>query len=298
MTIELWTPDLEEVLSYPQRAGNPHADSLFAEHSPLITVVIPTLNEALNLPYVLPKIPRWVHEVILVDGYSTDETVNVARQLRPDIRVVMQKGKGKGDALRTGFAAAAGDIIVMLDGDGSMDPSEMPVYIGALLSGADYAKGSRFMQGGSTHDMEWYRHVGNWGLGRLVWMLFGGRYTDLCYGYNAFWKAILPDIRLDADGFEIETLMNIRVLALKFKVVEIFSHEAPRINGVSHLHTIRDGWRVLKTILKEWVTFVGPASQTKGGYGVPGSKQLASLAFSPLPGRVQPCPTCGKPHEQ
>jgi len=277
MTVELWIPDSGEIVANPRRAGNSQVGSLFIEHSPLITVVIPTLNEALNLPHVLPKIPRWVHEVILVDGYSTDDTVNVARQLRPDIRVVMQKGKGKGDALRTGFAAAAGDIIVMLDADGSMDPSEMPAYIGALLSGADYAKGSRFVQGGSTHDMEWYRYVGNWGLGRLVWMLFGGRYTDLCYGYNAFWKSVLPDIRLDADGFEIETLMNIRVLALKFKVVEIFSHEAPRINGVSNLHTIRDGWRVLKTIFKEWITFVGHPPQLKEQSTVSRSKQLAPM---------------------
>src|SRR5688500_16912424 len=84
--------------------------------------VIPARNEAPNLPHVLPKSPAWVDEVILVDGRSTDGTVAAARQLYPDIRVVDQEGRGKGAALRAGFAAASGDIVVMLDADGSTDP--------------------------------------------------------------------------------------------------------------------------------------------------------------------------------
>src|SRR5438477_4368808 len=84
-----------------------------------VSVVIPAINEATNLPYVLPRIPTWVSEVLLVDGRSTDGTVEVARKLLPDIRIVTQRGRGKGDALRCGFEAAAGDIIVMLDADGS-----------------------------------------------------------------------------------------------------------------------------------------------------------------------------------
>src|SRR5437868_14684742 len=105
-----------------------------------VSVVIPTLNEAENLPHVLPRIPDWVDEVLLVDGHSTDRTVEVARELRPDIRIMMQEGRGKGAALRTGFTAASGDLIVMLDADGSTDPAEIPAFVGALLAGADLAK--------------------------------------------------------------------------------------------------------------------------------------------------------------
>ncbi|MCA1668819.1 MAG: glycosyltransferase family 2 protein [Thermomicrobia bacterium] len=216
-----------------------------------VSVVIPTLNEAANLPHVLPKIPPWVHEVVLVDGRSTDDTVAVARALRPGVRVVLEPAPGKGAALRAGFAAASGDIIVMLDADGSMDPAEIPAYVAALLAGADFAKGSRFLPGGGTADLSALRRLGNAALTALVRALFGGRYTDLCYGYNAFWSRVVPLLALDSDGFEIETQMNVRALGRGLAVVEVPSFEAERVFGTSNLRTIPDGWRVLKTIFRE-----------------------------------------------
>jgi len=214
-------------------------------------VVIPALNEADNLRHVLPLIPDDIDEVLLVDGHSTDSTVLAACELRPDIRIVLQQGRGKGAALRSGFAAARGDIVVMLDADGSMHPGEIPAFVGALLAGADMAKGSRFLQGGGTADMPALRRAGNWGLLTLVRLLFGSRYSDLCYGYNAFWRRVLPRLELDGDGFEIETMMNIRALRAGLRVVEVPSFEARRIYGKGRLRTFPDGWRVLKTILRE-----------------------------------------------
>jgi glycosyltransferase involved in cell wall biosynthesis len=218
---------------------------------PTVTVVIPALNEARNLPLVLPLIPSSVHEVILVDGASTDGTVEVARQVRPDIRFVQQQGRGKGAALRTGFAAAHGDIVVMLDADGSTDPREIPAFVEALKDGADFAKGSRFLRGGGTSDMPLYRKLGNWSFVAMVRVLFGGRYTDLCYGYNAFWRRVLPHLQLDGEGFEIETMMNVRALKAGLRIQEVPSFEHRRIHGVSNLRTIPDGMRVLRTIVRE-----------------------------------------------
>jgi glycosyltransferase involved in cell wall biosynthesis len=217
-----------------------------------VSVIVPARNESKNLPYVLPRIPEWVDEVILVDGHSTDATIAVAQELWPSIKVVHQEGKGKGDALRAGFAAATGDIIVMLDADGSTDPAEIPAYIGMLLAGADFAKGSRFHQGGGTSDMEGYRRLGNWGLTTLVRILFGGNYQDLCYGYNAFWAHVLPRLNLQSDGFEIETEMNLRALRAGLRVAEVPSFESERVHGTSNLKTLPDGWRVLKKIVSEW----------------------------------------------
>ena len=174
----------------------------------------------------------WVHEVILVDGNSTDGTVAVARELWPSIRIVRQQGRGKGAALRSGFAAATGDIIVMLDADGSTDPAEIPIFVGALLAGADFVKGSRFLQGGGTSDMPLHRKLGNWGFAMGVRVLFGGIYSDLCYGYNAFWRRVLPHMELYGDGFEIETIMNVQALRSGLKVVEVPSFEAERVHGV------------------------------------------------------------------
>jgi Glycosyl transferase family 2 len=216
-----------------------------------VSVVVPTLNEVRNLPFVLPRIPAWVDQVVLVDGGSDDGTVEVARALLPDVDIVHEFRPGKGAALQAGFRAAYGDIIVTLDADGSADPAEIPAFVGCLLAGADYAKGSRFAQGGGTRDMELLRKAGNWGLRLLVQLAFGGRYSDLCYGYNAFWRHVLPVIDGDADGFEIETLMNVRVLAARLRVAEVASHEEARIHGESHLNTFRDGFRVLRMIVRE-----------------------------------------------
>lgn len=146
-----------------------------------ISAVVPALNEAPNLEHVLTRMPRCVDEVVLVDGHSIDDTIAVARMLRPDIRVLTQCGVGKGDALACGFAAATGDIIVMLDADGSTDPQEIPQFLDVLLAGADFAKGSRFLAGGGSRDLTWLRTTGNAALCRVVNLLFGTRYTDLCY---------------------------------------------------------------------------------------------------------------------
>jgi glycosyltransferase involved in cell wall biosynthesis len=216
-----------------------------------VSVVVPALNEAENLPHVLPRIPEWVDEVLLVDGHSTDSTAEVARKFCPRVRIVVQEGRGKGAALRSGFAAATGDIIVMLDADGSTDPAEIPAFIGPLLAGAHFVKGSRFIQGGGTSDMSVMRRLGNWTFVTFVQCFHGGRFSDLCYGYNAFWAHVLPLLALDGDGFEIETIMNVRALRAGLKVVEVPSFEAPRIHGVSRLRTIPDGWRVLKALWRE-----------------------------------------------
>jgi glycosyltransferase involved in cell wall biosynthesis len=219
-----------------------------------VTVIVPALDEADNLPHVLPKIPAWVHEVILVDDHSTDDTVAVARRLMPDIRVVAnERPKGKGNALQAGYEAATGEIIVQVDADGSEDPAEIHAFVGVLLAGADYAKGSRFIPGGGTSDMTFLRRSGNKAFVLMVRALFGYRFTDLCYGYNAFWARVVPELEIDADGFEIETMLNIRAARRGLKIAEVPSYEADRIHGEGRLVTFPDGWRVLKTIGKERV---------------------------------------------
>jgi Glycosyltransferases involved in cell wall biogenesis len=176
----------------------------------------------------------------------------VARRLRPGIRIVQQRGKGKGDALAAGFAACTGDIIVMIDADGSTDGREIIQFVGALVTGADFVKGSRYANGGGSDDLTFSRRLGNTILRGLVNKLYGTKYTDLCYGYNAFWARHLDVLDIDCDGFEVETVMNIRAAKAGLKVQEVPSRERSRIHGQSNLRAIRDGWRVLKTIMREY----------------------------------------------
>ena len=225
------------------------------------------MNEARNIPHVFRLLPPDA-EIILVDGRSTDGTIDVARRLRPDTVVVCQTRKGKGNALACGFAAATGDIIVMLDADGSADPAEIEKFVQVLVDGGDFAKGSRFAKSGGSSDITRLRRAGNHALSSLVNVLLGHHFTDLCYGYNAFWSYCLPALDLHpgvhggqarwGDGFEVETLINIRAARCGLRIVEVPSYEHPRLHGVSNLSAASDGLRVLRTILVEAVRPVAP----------------------------------------
>jgi len=216
-----------------------------------VSVVIPVKNEAANLPHVFGTIPAWITEVVLVDGRSSDDTVQVARRLRPDVKVVTQTGRGKGDALLAGFAACTGDIIVAMDGDGSTHGNEIIQFVSALATGADFVKGSRFASGGGSADITRRRRYGNRALLALVNRIYGTRYSDLCYGFNAFWRRHLVALAVDCDGFEVEALMNIRAAKAGLRIHEVPSYEHQRLYGASNLRAVRDGLRVLRVILRE-----------------------------------------------
>ena len=219
--------------------------------APTVSVVIPARNEAANLPHVFASLPAWVDEIIVVDGHSVDDTVAVAQALCPKARVIAQSGRGKGDALQVGFTAATGDIIVSMDADGSTDGAEIIHFVGALVAGADFAKGSRFTGSGGSDDITACRRYGNRLLGMLVNRMFRTQFTDLCYGYNAFWTRHLSALRIDCPGFEVETLMNIRAAKAGLRIQEIPSFERPRLHGESNLRAIGDGWRILRLIVQE-----------------------------------------------
>lgn len=232
---------------------------------------MPTLNEAKNLEEVLPELAEVLeeipgeHEVIVVDGGSVDGTPEVAREVLPEAEVVEQARSGKGNAVATGIEQASGDVVVMFDADGSADPAEIPAFVEALVDGADFAKGSRFTEGGGSADITPVRKLGNSFLNQTANTAFGTEFTDLCYGYNAFWTDMAPTLDLPdpqdppqsegemrwGDGFEIETVINVRMAAADAVIAEVPSVERERIHGESNLHAVRDGLRVLRTIAVE-----------------------------------------------
>jgi glycosyltransferase involved in cell wall biosynthesis len=231
-----------------------------------VTVVIPAKDEARNVAWVLRRLPQTVDEVILVDGHSSDDTVAVARAVRPDVVVTTERGPGKGAAMRTGMDLATGEIIVTIDADGSMDPEELDRYVDAAHH-ADLVKGSRFARRGGSADISLFRRCGNASLRYAVNRLYGAHLTDLCYGYCAVRRSALPVLDLRCDGFEIETEMTVRALRGGLRVTEVASFEAPRRYGSSHLNAVRDGIRVLRTLLRErprrrraWSTATAPAA--------------------------------------
>ncbi|MET8150727.1 glycosyltransferase family 2 protein [Actinoplanes sp. NPDC049668] len=233
--------------------------------SPTVTVVIPALNEEHNLPLILENLPP-VDEVIVVDGRSQDDTVAVAREVRPDVVVIRQTRSGKGNALVCGFAASTGDIVVTLNADGSADPGEIYRFVDALLSGAEAAHGSRFRTGGDHRDGGALERVGHFVLSRAVNLLFGTRFTDLTCGYDAYWRELIPELELPApevrgprrgiawgEGPEIDTLTTIRMASQGLRVVEVATVGYPRIHGDRPRRLLPAALRALRTVGSEYI---------------------------------------------
>lgn len=221
------------------------------ESAATVSLIIPTKNEARNLADVLDHLPEQIAEVLLVDTRSTDVTKLMARSVRPDIRIIDEPRPGKGLALRAGMAAAKGDVLVVMDADGSMSPEEIPRLVYPLEHGFDLTKGSRFIAGGGSLDITPTRRLGNRALVEMANVLLGVHFTDLCYGFLAFRRIFLDALDLQSTGFEIETEIIVRAQLLGLRIAEVPSVELPRRSGHSNLHAMQDGARVLHTLLLE-----------------------------------------------
>ena len=216
-----------------------------------ISIIIPTLNEEENIERVIKSIKKILssqsYEIIVVDGYSSDNTVKKAIE---NGAIVIYDKKGKGSALRKGFDKAKGDILISMDADLSNDPKELYLIIDSIKIGYDICMGSRFITGGGTEDMPYFRKFGNRFFVLLVNLFFGSHYSDLCYGYRGFRKKIIKDLNLKEDRFAIETEININAAKKHMKVIEIPSVEKKRDTGTGKLRTFADGYNIFKTILK------------------------------------------------
>jgi len=232
-------------------SDEPNPDARVSRQEIKVSLVLPAKNEARNLAWVLEQIPDVVDEVILVDGDSVDATTSMAQACRPDIRLVRQTRPGKGNAVRAGFLASRGDIVVMMDADGSMSPGEIAHYVHFLNNGYDFVKGSRFVAGGGSMDITRIRRSGNSALLALVNRLYETNLTDLCYGFCAFRRRYLDHLSLTADGFDIEAEMIVHAVQAGLRIAEVPSLELPRRSGRSNLRAIRDGQRVLNVILRD-----------------------------------------------
>ncbi|MFA5628915.1 MAG: glycosyltransferase family 2 protein [Dehalococcoidales bacterium] len=219
------------------------------ENCPPITVLICALNEEENLQYVLPKIPDWVDEVILVDGHSTDNTIETAKKLNPAIKIVKQSKTGKGNAIKCGFNDAKCEIVITIDADGSTDPCDLPQYIEPLLNGFDLVKGTRFLN--TSPIMPLHHKFGNWVLTKTTNLLFGTSYTDVCSGYNAIRKTSFLNLNLCYDGFEMEQEMLIKAKKRGLRVAEVRQIDNGRIANVSKVSAFRQGFFDFWVIIKE-----------------------------------------------
>jgi len=219
-----------------------------------VSFVVPTLNEEKNITKILDdlieesKKKKLDCEIIVVDGHSIDRTVDLAKKY--NVKIIYDDF-GKGSALRKGMKSAKGNIIITIDADCSHRTSEIGLLIEGIESGYDICAGSRFIQGGGTEDMQFYRRFGNKFFVFLVNLFFKTNYSDLCYGYRSFRKDCIKKLGLHSNGFGIETEIAIKAAKKKLKVLEIPSFEKIRRDGEGKLRTFKDGFDILSIILRE-----------------------------------------------
>jgi hypothetical protein len=218
-----------------------------------VSLIVPTLDEAGTIGRLLVDVPGWLDEVIVIDGPSRDGTLDVVAEVCPRAIRLKQVGAGKGAAIKTGLTVATGDIVVTMDADGSMTFDDAGRMVAKLAEGCDFVKGSRVMAGGGSADFTTARRVGNWALTKLTNVVFGAAYTDITYGFNAYWRLTMLGTDSFADGFQFEIQVAIRAARAGLRTAEVPCYEAARVSGKSKLDPAADGWAILKIILSEAV---------------------------------------------
>ena len=215
------------------------------------TLFIPTRNEVEGMRVIMPRIRRdWVDEILVVDGDSTDGTIEYCQE--HEIKVIPQRGKGLAGAYWTCFGEAAGDVIIAFSPDNNSIPELIPAMIEQMRAGADLVIASRYKDDAKSKDDDAVTGFGNWMFTRLVRLLYGGNVTDALVMYRAFKKELVTKLKLTrSDKAYFEQELVIRCLKHGLKIVEIPGDEPKRIGGVRKMHVLLNGTVVLYGILKE-----------------------------------------------
>ena len=215
-----------------------------------VAIIIPTLNEEKNLLRIISNLIHLNYRLVFVDGKSTDNSLSVIRTLCPDVTVLIQKGEGKGSAIIEALNHIEEEFVLTIDADGSHDTNEIDRFIRKLNEGFDVVAGSRYLRGGGSEDLTAVRKIGNKVLVKITNVLYGSRLTDLCYGFRAYRTECLRSLDLKCSGFNIDAEIMAKSLKSGLKVAEVPSFERRRQFGNSKMHALRDGLRILSTIVK------------------------------------------------
>lgn len=210
-----------------------------------VTVVIPTLNEEKAIGEVVEGFVKKGYRVVVIDGHSTDRTREIAKEKGAE--VIVQSGKGKGQAVAEAFELLDSDIIVLVDGDGTYLPEEVDRLLKPIMDGkADHVVGNRFanFEKGAFTRLNLF---GNKVLNFFFRLAYGAELRDILSGYRALKKEVYKSVELKKQGFEVETELTVETLAKGFKIVEVPITYRKR-GGKTKLNPLKDGFRIGKTI--------------------------------------------------
>jgi SAM-dependent methyltransferase len=233
-----------------------------------VSVIVPCRNEAGNINAAVSRIPHMgaETEIIFVEGGSTDQTKNVIEQAIQDnpeknIRLFTQSGKGKADAVRVGYEHAQGDIVMILDGDLTMPPEELPKFFDALVVGkGECINGSRLVYAMESQAMSFSALCANWGFGKLLSWLMGQRVSDTLCGTKVLWKKDLERIFEQRSFFglydpfgDFDLLFG--AARLNLKIIDLPIHYKSRTYGASNIQRWKDVWLLLAMSWKALIRF-------------------------------------------
>lgn len=213
-----------------------------------ISIIIPTLNEAGSIEQTLSEIPQGLaDEIIVVDAHSPDGTADLVRSL--GYRVIMQQSMGFGGGFAEGIQAASGDIVVLMNADGSMNPADIPKLVEKVAEGYDCVFAIRYAPGFGSEDDDLVHHFGNMLFTFLVNLIHRVFIWDALYFFAAFRRDKVPLINAQSLGFAYCVEVPIRAHKAGLKIFQIPSKERPRLAGESKVNALIDGWKILKMIL-------------------------------------------------
>lgn len=226
------------------------------------TLILPTLNELGGMQEIMPKIKKeWYDQIIIVDGGSTDGTIEYARE--NGYLVYVQKGKGLRQGLREMWGMVEGDIVITFSPDGNSIPELIPPLIEKMKEGYDMVIVSRYAEGAKSFDDDWLTRFGNWMFTTMINVLFGAHYDDALVIFRAYKTDLISKLDMNKDAKFIEAAeragiligwepqLSIRCAKRKLKVVEIPGDEPARIYGKRKMRPFKSGSVMLAQILYE-----------------------------------------------
>lgn len=215
-----------------------------------VSLVAATWNELEAAKVVLPRIDRkWVDEIIVVDGGSTDGTVEFCQA--QGYTVFTQKERGYGAAMREAVERAQGELVIEFPPDGNSLPEKVPDVIKKLQEGYDFVIASRYAPGARSDDDDFLTAIGNWGFTFVTNLLFWSSYTDVLVGFRGYKKSEYEKLHMTANGLDWSIQMPIQFRKKRSRTADIPAIEPARIGGVRKMKPFKTGWRLLKTLIKE-----------------------------------------------
>ena len=227
-----------------------------------VTLLVPTLNEINGMKEIMPKVkPEWVDQILIVDGQSTDGTIEYAKSQGYD--VVVQKKKGMRHAYMEALPYVKGDVVLTFSPDGNSIAELIPQCLEKMKEGHDMVIVSRYADGAKSYDDDMVTSFGNWLFTTLISLIHGTRYTDAMVIYRAYKKNLISELDLDKDSsYEFEEklfhttiswepLLSIRAAKRKLKVADIPGDEPHREGGVRKLQVLRWGGAYMYQVFRE-----------------------------------------------